>query len=83
VNFGYDLYSHRNSLDTGGLAAGDKRRDTTFGVVVGITREITQGCAVRVDYSYTNENSNIETADGSKPYDYDRHQVGIRLILSY
>jgi tetratricopeptide (TPR) repeat protein len=83
VNFGYDQYSHRNSLDVGGLTSGDKRRDMIFGVVVGITREITQGCAVRVDYSYTNQNSNLEFVDGSKPYDYDRHQVGIRLILSY
>ena len=78
VSFGYDQYSHGNSLD----ADRDRRRDTEISAVVGITREITKGCAVRLDYSYTNHNSNVETA-GQKPYEYDRHQVGLRLILSY
>lgn len=79
ANFGYDLYSNGNSLD----ADTDKRRDHEFNIIAGLTREIAKGCAIRLDYSYTNHNSNVENGAGQKPYEFDRHQVGIRLIISY
>jgi len=84
VNVDFDLYSHGNSLDhpTGNPTRMDKRDDVEFDVVTGITRDINKYLAVRVDYSYTNNNSNVEFGN-TKPYEYDRHQVGVRLIFSY
>jgi hypothetical protein len=78
----FEQYSHGNSLDNDG----DKRRDTEWSAVVGLTRQINANWAFRVDYSYTNRNSNVALiSDGAerRPYEYDRHLVGMRLIFSY
>jgi hypothetical protein len=79
VNFSFDNYDHPNSLDV----TGDKREDFEFSATAGITKEINKNIAVRVDYSYTDHNSNVETAAGQKPYEFDRHQVGFRLIFTF
>jgi tetratricopeptide (TPR) repeat protein len=78
VNFSFDNYDHPNSLD----ASGDKREDFEFNVTAGITKDINKNIAVRVDYSFTDHNSNVDTGT-AKPYEFDRHQVGFRLIFTF
>jgi hypothetical protein len=75
----YEQYSHPNSLD----ASGDKRRDTEYDISVGFNREIFTGLVLRVDYSYTDRLSNVETGAGQRPYQYNNNQVGVRMIYSY
>jgi hypothetical protein len=48
-----------------------------------LTREINRNWAMRVDYTYTNNDSNVQTVGGQNIFDYDRHQVGVRLIFTY
>ncbi len=79
VNLTYEMYDNGNSLD----ASGDRRRDFEVGVSTGITKQFNKAFSVRVDYNYTNRDSNVETALGQKPFEYDRHQVGVRLIFSF
>jgi opacity protein-like surface antigen len=74
----YDDYSHPNSLDDDG----DERQDLEWNFSAGLTRQFTKNIAVRVDYSYTDHNSNVKTG-GVRPYEYDRNQAGIRLIISF
>jgi tetratricopeptide (TPR) repeat protein len=77
-----ERYTESNSLDDDG----DKRRDTEWGAVVGLTRQINANWALRVDYSYTDRNSNVAQISGGaerRPFEYDRHLVGVRLIFSY
>jgi tetratricopeptide (TPR) repeat protein len=78
ASFSYDGYSHGNSLDDGN----DERRDTEWNVTAGLTHTINKNFAVRVDYSYTDHNSNVESG-GFKPFAYDRSQAGVRLIISF
>ena len=61
----------------------DEREDFEVSVSAGVTKTINDWASVRVDYSYTDNNSNVEQSDGSEPYSYDRHVVGVRLITSY
>ncbi|WP_428939344.1 tetratricopeptide repeat protein [Fontivita pretiosa] len=79
VSVDYNDYSNANSLD----ASGDERRDVEWNVVSGLTRELGENWAIRVDYAYTDNDSNVRTAGGAEPYSYDRHQIGVRLIFSY
>jgi hypothetical protein len=80
VSLDIDRYSEPNSLD----ASGDKRDDEEFSVVVGINREINRNWTIRADYIYTDHNSNVDQGvAGGQPFDYDRHQVGLRAIFSY
>jgi Tfp pilus assembly protein PilF len=79
VSVDFDRYSNPNSID----ADNSRRRDWEFNVVTGITRELNRNWAVRVDYGYTYHDSNVQTAAGQNLFDFDRHQVGVRLIFSY
>jgi tetratricopeptide (TPR) repeat protein len=74
----FEQYNHGNSLDAGD----QKRSDTEYDVTVGLNRELFQGAVLRVDYSYTDRLSNVENA-GQRPFQFDRNQVGIRMIFSY
>jgi tetratricopeptide (TPR) repeat protein len=79
VSFDIDRYSNPNSFDIDM----DERDDTEFNFVAGITREINKNWAIRVDYAYTDHESNVELAGGEDPFSFDRHQVGFRLIFTY
>jgi outer membrane protein assembly factor BamA len=80
VNLSYDNYDNPNSLDA---VPQEPRQDWEFAGVVGLTREIFKGCALRVDYSYTDHHSNVVDPAGLRPYQFDRNQIGTRLIFSY
>jgi hypothetical protein len=79
VTLDYEQYDHPNSLD----ADGRDRRDFEVDAVAGLTRELSKDLALRLDYTFTNRNSNVTSAAGQHPYAYDRHVVGIRLIYSF
>ena len=74
----YDGYTHGNSLDDDG----DERKDLEYNVSVGLSRQINKNFTVRADYTYTDHDSNVESA-GFHPYSYDRNQAGIRLIITF
>jgi tetratricopeptide (TPR) repeat protein len=78
VSVGWELYDNANSLDDDG----DRREDFEYSFSAGLTRDINEYMAVRVDYSFTDHNSNISSG-GADPFEYDRHIVGARLILSF
>jgi tetratricopeptide (TPR) repeat protein len=75
----FDNYDSGNSLD----ANGDEREDFEINAVVGLNKEITEWLTARVDYRFTDRDSNVETVFNQSPYDFDRHQVGVRLIFSF
>ena len=79
VSLEYDDYDNPNSLD----ADGDRRRDLEFNFVAGLTHQLTKDLALRVDYTFTDNDSNVKTATDAAPYEYDRHQVGVRLIYNF
>lgn len=79
VQLSFDRYDNGNSLDSDN----DRRKDFEINVVVGLNKELSDWCTARVDYTYTNRESNVETVLNTQPYDFDRHQVGVRLIFSY
>lgn len=79
VNATFENYEHPNSLD----AIGRRRDDFEVNTLVGLTKELFRGVTLRVDYSYTDHQSNVRTNTGSKPYQFDRNVLGVRLILSY
>jgi hypothetical protein len=86
VSVGYDLYDNPNSTDNDPLVLGsddEEREDFEVSVSAGVTTTINEWASVRVDYTYTDNDSNVEQSDGSEPYSYDRHVVGVRLITSY
>jgi Tfp pilus assembly protein PilF len=74
----YDGYTHGNSLDDNR----DKRQDWEYNLTFGLSREITKNFTVRLDYTYTDHESNVDTGTVS-PYSYDRNQAGIRLIITF
>ena len=79
VTLDYESYDHPNSLDSNGR----DRRDFEVDVATGITKDLTKDLALRLDYTFTNRDSNVTSAAGQHPYAYDRHVVGIRLIYSF
>ncbi len=79
VTLDYENYDHSNSLDIDGR----DRRDFEVDVTTGITRDLAKDLALRVDYTFTNRDSNVVDGAGGHPYAYDRHVVGIRLIYSF
>ena len=87
VSVSFDRYKNPNSVDNNPAVLepdiDSRRRDFQLSVTTGITHRINDNLAARVDYTYTDRDSNIETTAGQRPYEYDRHQVGVRLILSY
>jgi tetratricopeptide (TPR) repeat protein len=85
VSYEMDNYRHPNTLDTVGHDH-DKRYDQVWNATVGVQREIFKGCNVRVDYTYTNDDSNVQFNPGTGPnglYSYDRSQVAVRLIYTF
>jgi len=82
VTLSFDNYDNPNSLDTR-FGRFEQREDFEFGVTAGLTKEFNKNIAVRVDYSYTDHNSNVETTDRLKPYEFERNQVGFRLIFTF
>jgi hypothetical protein len=79
VSYEADDYRHPNSLDSD---LHHQRFDEQWNVSAGLTKQLFKGCSMRVDYNYTTNNSNVRF-DGSNVFDYDRHQVGVRLIYSF
>jgi Tfp pilus assembly protein PilF len=79
VTLDYEQYNHQNSLDVDGR----DRRDFEVDVATGLTKDLTKDLALRLDYTFTNRNSNVTSSSGNHPYAYDRHVVGIRLIYSF
>ena len=78
VSYDIDDYANPNSLDDDN----DERSDREINFVAGLTREFNKNFAVRVDYAYTDHDSNIEVG-GSDVFSFDRYQLGVRLIFSY
>lgn len=62
---------------------GEARDDTELVFTAGVTKRLSSNASLRVDYSFTDRNSNIETVTGQKPFEYDRHVVGIRFIYAF
>jgi Flp pilus assembly protein TadD len=83
ATMGFDRYSNRSIIDDDAR----RRRDFRWGLSAGITRKINENLSIRADYTFTKNDSNVRRAagiDGEQNfYDYDRHQLGARLILSY
>jgi len=79
ASLSYEAYDNGNSLD----ADGDERKDWEYNVSAGLTRQLTKEIAIRADYTFTDHRSDVETAAGERPFEYDRHQFGIRLIVSF
>jgi Tfp pilus assembly protein PilF len=69
----YDWYTHGNSLDS----SGDKRQDWEYAVSAGLTKQINEILALRVDFTYNDHHSNVDV------YDFDRYVAGIRLLVTY
>jgi tetratricopeptide (TPR) repeat protein len=64
-------------------ASDDPREELEWSVTAGVTRQLSTSTALRVDYTFTKHDANVTTAADQSPYDYDRHLVGVRLILTY
>lgn len=85
VNLDWELYDNGNSLD----AEGDRRRDFETELSAGITRQINKNFAIRVDYDYTDHDSNIRTLgdavepNGINPYEFKRQIFGARMIFDF
>lgn len=79
VTVGFENYDNANSLDAGG----DRRDDVEVVFTAGLTKELFTNATFRVDYTYTDRDSNIRTIVNQRPFDYDRHQVGVRFIYTY
>lgn len=79
VSVSFDQYDNPNSLD----ATGDTREDFEWSVSAGVTRQLTEAAALRVDYRFTDHDSNVTTPAGQLPYEYDRHLFGVRLIITF
>jgi tetratricopeptide (TPR) repeat protein len=78
VELSYFPYDNANSLDN----AHDKRTDYEARPHVGITWQANRYIAVRGDYTYTYHYSNVQ-AGNVRPYAYDQHVVGVRVIFTY
>ena len=79
LSFSYDDYDNGNSLDSNGTA----RRDFEWSFSSGLTREINRNIAIRADYSYTDNDSNVQTSADEDPFSFDRWQFGLRLIITF
>lgn len=74
----FEDYRNPSAFD----ADGDERSDFEYVLSVGLTRELFKNASIRVDYAYTNRDSNVETF-GQAPFEYDRSVLGVRFIYSY
>ena len=79
VTMAFENYDHPNTLDS----RQRRREDTEIRLTAGLTRELFKNATLRVDYTYADRDSNIRTAANEHPFDYDRHQVGVRFIYTY
>jgi hypothetical protein len=61
----------------------DLRSDYEWNFIVGLTKDLNKNWAFRVDYIYTDHNSNVKTIGDQDPFDYNRYQIGARLIFTY
>jgi hypothetical protein len=60
-------------------------------LTAGLTRRLTRWSVVRVEYEYTIHDSNVVTVDpdaggpltGERPYEFDRHVLGVRMIFNF
>lgn len=80
VTVGLENYKNDSLFSPGQSRARD---DTELVLSAGLTRELFRNASLRVDYTYTDRDSNITTVLGQKPFEYDRHVVGIRFIYSF
>lgn len=88
ASLNYDGYSNPNSIENNPTvveAADSKRHDWEWRLGAGVTKKFNDWLSFRIDYTYTKNDSNIETAgtSGFHPYEFDRQVVGARLIFSY
>ncbi len=79
VTVALENYDNPNSLD----ANQSEREDVEISLTAGLTKELFKNASLRVDYTYTDRDSNVQTAFQQHPFDYDRHRVGVRFIYSY
>lgn len=78
LELSYFNYNNPNSLDSGGR----DREDFEVRPHLGLTWRVNQFVAVRGDYTYTYHQSNV-LAGAVRPYQYNQHIVGARVILTY
>ncbi len=76
----YEDYQNPSLFDD--PADRDKRSDLEYVLSVGLTREIFKNASIRVDYAYTNRDSNVGFG-GQTPFEYDRGVLGVRFIYSF
>lgn len=78
LEFTYFNYNNANSLDT----ARRDREDFEVRPRIGVTWRVNRYVAVRGDYTFTYHQSNV-LAGNLRPYQYNQHIVGARVILAY
>jgi hypothetical protein len=78
VSYEWDNYRHSNSFDSGG----DQRFDQILNASAGINKQLNKNVTFRVDYTFTNDDSNVKQG-GVDVFDYDRHQLGVRLLCTF
>ena len=89
VGLTYEGYDNPNSLENDPFEiedVDDEREDLELNLSAGVTKKFNDWLSFRVDYTFTDNNSNIKQralSGETSPYDFDRHVVGARLILSY
>ena len=66
---------------------GDQRFDKILNVTAGISKQLNKNVTFRVDYTYTHDDSNVSFTTAPTGtvdvFDYDRHQVGVRLLCTF
>lgn len=74
-----DRYDNPNSLDFFGNA----RRDDRSEIRTGLQKFFTKNLSVRLDYTYTDNESNVANLFGVHFYEYSRHVVSSQLIYDF
>lgn len=74
-----DRYDNANSLDFFGNA----RRDYRNEVRTGLQKFFSKNVSVRLDYTYTDNQSNVANLFGVHFYEYSRHVVSSQLIYDF
>ncbi|MCC6238718.1 MAG: tetratricopeptide repeat protein [Phycisphaerales bacterium] len=77
----YEAYRNPSQFDDPGNRS--RRRDLEYVLSIGVTHKINDKASLRVDYAYTNHNSNIEMTGSGDPFDYNRSIVGVRFIYTF
>lgn len=75
----WDDYGNPNSLDAFGRPRSDRRVE----VRAGLQKFLTPHVSMRLDYSYTINDSNVENLFGASFYSYDRHVISTLFIYDF